>query len=207
MDSTAVRPGRLKNKGRYMLASSLKRGELPHLLASLLPSIPRNTANMGVPKEQQAAVRQGAGHDATAPVKSIPVSEPGPGQILVKVNWTGLCASDKSLLHDEWAAFGVAMMDATKGIAGHEGAGIVVAAHPDISHIWKEGDRAGIKWVASVCRDCEFCNNGKDELQCPKQLNSGFSTDGTFQEYVVTDGRYATRIPEGVLDEEAGPIM
>lgn len=30
---------------------------------------------------------------------------------------------------------------------------------------------------------------------------------GTFQEYVLTDGRYATRIPEGVQDEEAGPIM
>ena len=30
---------------------------------------------------------------------------------------------------------------------------------------------------------------------------------GTFQEYVLTDGRYCTRIPEGVQDEEAGPIM
>jgi len=30
---------------------------------------------------------------------------------------------------------------------------------------------------------------------------------GTFQEYVLTDGRYASRIPEGVSDEEAGPIM
>lgn len=45
----------------------------------------------------------------------------------------------------------------------------------DVADIWKEGDRAGVKWVVSVCRNCEFCTNGTDELQCPKQLNSGTS--------------------------------
>ncbi|KAK3724360.1 hypothetical protein LTR37_000984 [Vermiconidia calcicola] len=145
---------------------------------------------------------------ATAPVTTVDTpQEPGPGQILVKINWTGLCASDKSLLHDEWAGFGFKMMDATKGIAGHEGAGEVVAVHDDVAQIWKVGDRAGVKWFVSVCRNCEFCTNGTDELHCPKQINSGFSTSGTFQEYVLTDGRYCTRIPEGVTDEEAGPIM
>jgi propanol-preferring alcohol dehydrogenase len=50
-----------------------------------------------------------------------------------------------------------------------------------------------VKWVVSTCKQCEFCLNGTDELHCPKQLNSGFSTAGTFQEYCLTDGRYATR--------------
>lgn len=163
---------------------------------------------MVLPKEQNASVKQGKGHEATAPVQRVPVpQEPGPGQIIVKINWSGLCASDKSLIHDEWAAFGVAMQPQTNGIAGHEGAGEVVAVHPDVADIWKVGDRAGVKWVVSVCRNCEFCGNGVDELQCSKQLNSGFTMPGTFQEYCLTDGRYATRIPEGVKDEEAGPIM
>lgn len=103
------------------------------------------------------------------------------------------------------------MMEQSKGIAGHEGAGEVVAVNPDVQHLWKIGDRAGVKWVASVCRDCEFCTyvvvgtlvergltvplvrNGSDELQCPKQLNSGFSTPGTFQEYCLSDAQYTTR--------------
>lgn len=111
---------------------------------------------MGLPQEQSAAVKQGSGHDATAPVKRIPVpQEPGPGQILVKINWTGLCASDKSLIHDEWAAFGVAMQPAAEGIAGHEGAGEVVAVADDVKHLWQVGDRAGVKWVVSVCKSCE----------------------------------------------------
>lgn len=162
---------------------------------------------MGIPSNQSAAVKKGSGESSTAPVKSIPVEQPGPGQILVKINWSGLCASDKSLLHDEWAESGLAMMDATKGIAGHEGAGEVVAVGDDVKDLWQIGDRAGIKWIASICRKCEFCTNGSDECHCPKQLNSGFSTPGTFQEYCLTDARYATRLPDGVKDEEAGPIM
>ena len=81
-------------------------------------------SSVNIPNEQQAAVKQGAGDDASAPMKTVPVQQPGPGEILVKINWTGLCASDKSLIHDEWEAFGLKMMDATNGIAGHEGAGV-----------------------------------------------------------------------------------
>ncbi|KAF1351818.1 alcohol dehydrogenase [Delphinella strobiligena] len=160
-----------------------------------------------IPTTQNAAVRVGSGDSATAPVKSVPVEQPGSGQILVKINWSGLCASDKSLLHDEWSSFGIAMAEATKGIVGHEGAGVVVAVGSDVQNLWKVGDRAGIKWVASICGICEMCTNGKDELHCSKQVNSGFTAAGTFQEYCLTDGKYATRIPEGVTDEEAGPIM
>lgn len=99
------------------------------------------------------------------------------------------------------------MTDATKGIAGHEGAGVVVAVGPGQENKWKVGDRAGVKWVASTCGECEFCLNGTDELHCPKQTNSGFTAPGTFQQYCLADGRYTSRIPEGVTDEEAGPIM
>ncbi|KAI4722358.1 alcohol dehydrogenase [Aureobasidium sp. EXF-10727] len=162
---------------------------------------------MGLPSSQKAAVKQGEGKSSTAPVQDVPVNEPGPGQILVKINWTGLCGSDKSLIYDEWATQGLKMTPDTHGIAGHEGAGEVVAVHDDVKDLWNVGDRAGVKWVASVCRKCEFCTNGTDELQCPKQLNSGFSIQGTFAEYCLTDARYATRLPEGVSDEEAGPIL
>jgi alcohol dehydrogenase, propanol-preferring len=134
-----------------------------------------------IPQEHPAAVKQGAGEDATAPVKNVPTPQPGPGQILVKINWTGLCASDKSLLHDDWQSFGIKMQDVTNGIAGHEGAGEVVAASKEVEDIWKVGDRAGVKWVVQVCGHCEFCTNGSDELHCPNQKNSGFSMPGTFQ--------------------------
>jgi hypothetical protein len=86
---------------------------------------------------------------ATAPqrlCKKLDVPSPAPGQILVKINWSGLCASDKPLIHDKWAAFGTSMIEAAKCIDGHEGAGIVVAVGDDMNHQWKVGDRASIKW-------------------------------------------------------------
>jgi propanol-preferring alcohol dehydrogenase len=163
-----------------------------------------------LPKTQRAAVRVGSGETAKVEIQEIPVPELQPGQILVRINYSGLCASDKSLIHDEWSggAFKLVMQPSTNGIAGHEGAGVVAAVGEGAGG-WKVGDRAGVKWIASVCgaAECEMCSNGRDECHCPKQLNSGFTTAGTFQEYVATDARYATRIPEGVKDEEAGPIM
>jgi propanol-preferring alcohol dehydrogenase len=159
---------------------------------------------MELPKTQKAAIKQGSGDSATISIQEVPVQQPGPDQILVKINYSGLCASDKSLLHDEWD---FKMAECTNGIAGHEGAGIVVAVGSNVQDIWQIGNRAGIKWIASVCRKCEFCTNGQDECHCPKQLNSGFTIAGTFQEYALTDAHYATRLPDGVKDEEAGPIM
>lgn len=161
-----------------------------------------------VPSHQRAAVRQGTGASATAPVTQIPVQQPGPGQVLVKITWTGLCASDKSLIHDEWVDVGIGMLDDTKGVAGHEGAGHVVAVGAGMEAQWKVGDRAAITWIAKTCGECEFCRiGGADQVHCVAQRNSGFSWPGTFQEYVVAEGNHAVKIPDGVLDEEAGPIM
>ena len=49
--------------------------------------------SVDIPSKQRAAVRNGTGESATAPIEQIDVKMPGPGQILVKINWTGLCAS------------------------------------------------------------------------------------------------------------------
>ncbi|KAI8941984.1 hypothetical protein NX059_000094 [Plenodomus lindquistii] len=160
---------------------------------------------MDLPKTQRAAVKQGSGNTATVVIKEIPVPAPGPDQILVKINYSGLCASDKSVLYDEWSNVG--MQPGSQYIAGHEGAGVVVAVGSNVQDLWQIGNRAGIKVITSVCRRCEFCTNGVDERHCPNSLQSGVNTPGTFQEYVATDAHYATRLPDGVKDEEAGPIM
>jgi propanol-preferring alcohol dehydrogenase len=80
-----------------------------------------------LPSTQKAAVKVGTGETARTEIKEIPVPEPSPDQILVKINYSGLCASDKSLLLDEWESIGVKQQPCTQGIAGHEGAGVVVA--------------------------------------------------------------------------------
>ena len=133
---------------------------------------------MTIPSLQQAAVKTGEGPSARCEVQTIDVHMPGPGQILCKINYSGLCGADKSLLYDEWVPMGLMPKRDYHGILGHEGVGTVAAVADDVKGLWKEGDRIGVKWVSSICRTCEFCTNGLDELQCPEQLNSGFSTPG-----------------------------
>jgi alcohol dehydrogenase, propanol-preferring len=151
---------------------------------------------MTIPKTQRAAVRVGSGESARVEIQEIPVPTLQPGQMLVKLHCSGLCASDKSLIHDEWStgAAKLMMQPSACGVAGHEGAGVVVALHGgggDGQAGWAVGDRAGVKWIAATCgaADCEMCANGRDECHCPRQLNSGFTVPGTFQEYVATDAR------------------
>ena len=80
-----------------------------------------------IPSSQTAAVKTGTGPTAKLERKEIPVPDPSPDQILVKIAYTGVCATDKALLRDEWTASGVQQDACTLGIAGHEGAGMVVA--------------------------------------------------------------------------------
>jgi propanol-preferring alcohol dehydrogenase len=162
---------------------------------------------MALPTTQRAAIKTGKGATSKVKIKEIPVPRIGPGQILVKINYSGLCGSDKMFYRDETPTGASMMQESSQGISGHEGAGVVVAVADDVKDLWKLGDRAGIKYITSTCRRCEFCLNGLDEVVCPMSEKSGATVPGTFQEYCATDARYATRLPEGVTDEEAGPIM
>lgn len=162
---------------------------------------------MGLPTTQKAAIKTGKGAASKVEIKETSVPKIGSGQILVKINYSGLCGSDKMFYRDETPSGTSMMQEASLGISGHEGAGVVVEVADDVKDLWKIGDRAGIKYIASTCRKCEFCTNGLDEVCCPRSEKSGANVPGTFQEYCATDARYATRIPDGVTDEEAGPIM
>jgi propanol-preferring alcohol dehydrogenase len=78
-------------------------------------------ASVDIPDKQNAAVRVGSSDTATAPLTQINVPQPKPHEILVKINWVGLCASDKSLLRDEWSGFSLTTQEATKGISQARG--------------------------------------------------------------------------------------
>jgi len=94
-------------------------------------------------------------------------------------------------------------------IAGHEGIGhiVAIAEHTANSPV-KVGDRVGIKWLARVCLNCEFCRTGK-ESACAQSLthSSGFRVDGSFSDYVVSYVDYVTPIPENLDSAAATPLL
>jgi alcohol dehydrogenase, propanol-preferring len=135
---------------------------------------------------------------------------------------SGLCASDKSLLHDEWKDFGVAMHEDTKGIAGHEGPGVVVAEGDDMHHKWKVGDRAG-EYASPVLyalltiqvssgsgpRAAIASSAPMVPMSCtaPNRRTQDSLPPAHPSNYAIADGRYTSHLPDGVKGEEAGPIM
>ena len=63
-----------------------------------------------------------------------------------------------------------------------------------------------MKPMWDVCHNCEQCWNGEEQY-CAKAVHTGLMTTGSYQEYVITPAIYTSRIPDGVPDDVAGPIV
>jgi propanol-preferring alcohol dehydrogenase len=133
-------------------------------------------------------------------VREVPVPAPGPGQALVEIIASGVCHTDLHAADGDWP-----VKPTLPFTPGHEGAGLVVALGPGVSHL-KLGDRVGIAWLHSACGHCEFCLSGWETL-CLEQKNSGYSVNGTFAQYAVAQADYLGRIPENLSFVDAAPIL
>lgn len=137
-------------------------------------------------------------------LKTIPVPTISPTQVLVKVLFSGVCHTDLHAMNNDWP-----LARKTPLVGGHEGAGVVVAIGSAVAKgSIALGDRVGIKWLNSSCLDCAFCVRG-DESLCARAELSGYTVDGTFQQYCAADARHVARL--GDVDEkvmaEVAPVL
>ncbi|KAK0633978.1 chaperonin 10-like protein [Immersiella caudata] len=152
-----------------------------------------------IPKEQWAQVIE---HDnGTPPFSKIPVATPGPTEVLVNIRYSGVCHTDLHALHNDWP-----LPRKTPVVGGHEGAGFVVAKGSNVGDTPAIGDAVGIKWLNSSCLDCSFCIRG-DEPLCPKATLSGYTVDGSFQQYAVADAKHVARLPKDVDMANVAPVL
>lgn len=91
---------------------------------------------------------------------------------------------------------------------GHEGIGHIVAIGENVasSLSLKIGDRVGLKPVWTSCNSCLMCTTDR-EMYCTSSLQTGLHKPGTYQQYVLGDATHVMKIPEGLSDEVAAPIM
>lgn len=153
---------------------------------------------MTTPRTMQAAVVEQFGRPLQ--LREVPVPQPGPGQALVEIVASGVCHTDLHAAEGDWP-----VKPTLPFIPGHEGAGIVVALGPGVTHL-KEGDRVGIVWLHSACGHCTFCLSGWETL-CLEQKNSGYSVNGSFAQYALAQADYLGRIPGNVSFIDAAPIL
>lgn len=132
-------------------------------------------------------------------IQDLPVPEPGPGQVLVRIECTGLCHTDIHAAHGDWP-----VTPTPPFVPGHEGIGRVEALGSGVTER-AVGDRVAIAWLGSACGECRYCIGGWETL-CESQQNSGYSVDGTFAEYTVVDAAFATPVPDAVSSQDAAPL-
>ncbi|PPA58826.1 alcohol dehydrogenase AdhP [Micromonospora chalcea] len=128
-----------------------------------------------------------------------PVPEVGPGEILVRVEASGLCHTDIHAARGEWP-----VKPTPPFVPGHEGVGLVEQVGPGVTE-HAVGDRVALPWLGWACGTCAYCVTGWETL-CESQRNTGYSIDGAHAEYAVASARYAVRVPDGVDPFEAAPL-
>jgi len=129
----------------------------------------------------------------------LPVPEPGPGQVLIRVGACGVCRTD---LH---VADGELPHPKLPLILGHEIAGRVVQTGPGAER-FREGDRVGVPWLGWTDGTCRYCRTGRENL-CDNARFTGYQIDGGYAEYTVADERFCFALPDGYSDEAAAPLL
>ncbi len=124
---------------------------------------------------------------------------PGPGQLLLRVAACGVCRTDLQLCEGDLAARRLPV------VPGHQAVGRVAAVGPGVTG-WAVGDRAGAFWLAGTCGTCRFCATGRENL-CERGTFTGWDRDGGFAEAMLVGEDAAVRVPAGLSDVDAAPLL
>ncbi|MFA3839256.1 Zn-dependent alcohol dehydrogenase [Streptomyces aureus] len=119
-------------------------------------------------------------------VDDLEIRDPGPGEVLVDVAAAGLCHSDLSVI-DGTIPFPAPV------VLGHEGAGVVEAVGPGVTHV-SPGDHVALSTLAN-CGACADCDRGRPTM-CRKAIGrptQPFSRGGTPLYQFAANSSFAER--------------
>jgi uncharacterized zinc-type alcohol dehydrogenase-like protein len=134
--------------------------------------------------------------------------EPGPHDVLIEIQYCGVCHSDIHQARNEWENSIYPM------VPGHEIVGRVARVGSSVTK-FGEGDLAGVGCFVDSCRVCNNCRDGEEQY-CENHLVATYNatekdektpTYGGYSSQIVVDENYTLRIPEGIAPERAAPLL
>ena len=125
-----------------------------------------------------------SGYGAAPVLTEVPDPACPAGGVVITVGATGVCRSD-------WHAWKGHDPVVLPHIGGHEFAGVVAAAGPEVTR-WRPGDRVTVPFACG-CGRCELCLAGEAQV-CPWQTQPGFTGPGSFAELVAVHAADANLI-------------
>jgi len=154
----------------------------------------------------QAVLLHKPGLIETGPLRleRVPVPEPGPGEMLVRVTACGVCRSNLHMIEGDWLHLGVPAKSPI--IPGHEVVGRVESLGAGVDG-FVPGDRVGITPFKRLCGQCHYCLTSREQLCAGSVEITGETVDGGYAEYILANAAYTYKVPDNVRDAEAAPLF
>src|ERR1700722_12902452 len=135
-------------------------------------------------------------------IEERPDPKPGPGELLLRPLYTGLCVSDKHVYDGH--SFGPAWAEGL--VLGHEFDATVQAAGDGVEG-WKPGDRVAVD-PRLYCRECPNCRAGLVTLceRGAQWLGVAEGRDGGFADLCVAPEYGCYPLADGISDEQAALV-
>src|SRR5271169_2375609 len=127
------------------------------------------------------------------------ISEPGAGQVRMRVEACGVCHSDTATVTGSWPGLRLPR------VPGHEVVGRIEALGAGVTR-WKIGQRVGVGFFGGEDGVCEPCRRG-DFVNCQNPVVSGITVDGGYAEVMIAEARGVVAIPDELTSAEAAPLL
>ncbi|MGA3131987.1 MAG: alcohol dehydrogenase [Terracidiphilus sp.] len=127
------------------------------------------------------------------------VSEPGAGQVRIRVEACGICHTDAATVMGTYPGLSLPR------VPGHEVVGRIEALGAGVSR-WKIGQRVGVGLIAGEDGVCEPCRRG-DIVNCHNPVTSGVTIDGGYAEVMIAEARAISSVPDELTSAEAAPLL
>jgi uncharacterized zinc-type alcohol dehydrogenase-like protein len=133
--------------------------------------------------------------------------EVGPNDVLIEIEYAGICHSDIHTVRGDWGPQPFPV------VPGHEIVGVVTETGTGVAR-HQVGDRVGVGCMVNSCGECANCANG-DEQYCLNGMvgtyaatdRDGTTTQGGYSTHVVVDADFVLSVPEALEPAAAAPLL
>ncbi|WP_435607371.1 zinc-dependent alcohol dehydrogenase family protein [Pseudomonas knackmussii] len=132
-------------------------------------------------------------------LRELPMPQPGPGELRVRVAACGVCRTDLHVVDGELPPAPLPI------IPGHEIVGYVDALGAGVEG-FTLGQRVGVPWLGHTCGHCSHCTHERENL-CDTPQFTGYTRPGGYAEYVVADARYTFALGDAGNDADLAPLL
>lgn len=133
----------------------------------------------------------------------------GDHDVLIDINYCGICHSDIHQVRDEWGSSAFFPM-----VPGHEIVGTISQIGSKVSK-FKQGETVGVGCFVDSCRHCQYCEKGLEQY-CVEGMIQTYNfkekkgkgyTQGGYSNKIVVDENYLLRIPTNLPLATCAPLL